>query len=258
MTLDNKIKRISLKNVSKTFLIKSKRRKPVLKSVVNFFSNNSFRPKKLKALDNVSFDIYSNESVGIIGDNGSGKSTLLRVIAGIYESDEGSVKTEGSLIYIDGFGKGIEPRMTMRENIFLVGSLLGLTIKEIEYRFNDIVSFSELEDHLDQKVYQFSNGMLTRLVFSITFFCAKHKKPDILIIDEVLSSGGDISFRKKAGKKIDELINAGTTTLVVSHNINHLQKYCNKLILIEDGKITKIGSVKDVLDKYLDRDNYTN
>ena len=167
------MKRITIKNLNKKFRINRRENESFLaKILVLFFrylgSSNEERFKKasmLQVVDDVSFDIEAGENVGIIGLNGSGKSTLLRLIAGIYQPDSGRVHTEGSLIYLAGFGQGLQPLLTMRENIFLMGAMMGLSQSDIKGRFDEIVDFAGLRDFIDTKVYQFSSGMNTRLIF---------------------------------------------------------------------------------------------
>ena len=138
--------------------------------------------KELHVLRDISLRVFSGDSIGIIGKNGCGKSTLLRIIAGIYRADKGIVKTNGNIIYLTGFFNGLNDRLTMWENIYLVGAIYGLSQREIKKKFDEIVSFSGLNDFVDTKLYQFSSGMLIRLGFSIVIHCLHQKNPDILLI----------------------------------------------------------------------------
>jgi ABC-type polysaccharide/polyol phosphate transport system ATPase subunit len=209
--------RVQAKNISKNFSIDYRRDEGALEKLLKILAGKREKRERL-ALKDVSFSARSGEVVGIIGKNGAGKSTLLKIIAEIYQPGSGEVKTNGSLVYLTSLGLGLEKKLTMRENIYLSGSIMGLEQKEIKQKFNQIVEFSGLRDFVDLRVYQFSTGMLARLSFSITFFCLKHKNPDILLIDEVFGSGADVEFEEKAGKKMEELIRGGSTVLMASHN----------------------------------------
>ena len=206
--------------------------------------------KDIEVFENISFDVYAGEVLGIIGKNGCGKSTLLRLIAGVYESDSGEIKTNGRVVYLTGMSQGSSPKLTMRENIYLMGSVMGLSQGDIKKRFNEIVEFSGLRDFVDMKVYQFSTGMLSRLNFSIIIHCVKHQNPDILLLDEVLSAGGDIEFQEKATEKMEELIKGGATVILVSHSLDIINKYCDRAILLDKGKVVSSGIPTDVTNFY--------
>lgn len=244
---------ISLFNIGKKFDRDFVKSQDLLFRILNFFSDKGFRRKeKFEALKDISFSISKGEVVGIVGKNGSGKSTLLRVIAGIYKPDSGTFKTKGEVVYLTGFGQGLRDKLTMRENIFLVGSIMGLSQEDIRKRFEDIVEFSDLREYIDTKVFKFSSGMINRLSFSIGIHCVLHKNPDILLIDEAISGGGgDIRFQKKSLDKIEELVKGGAAVLLVSHNLDQIRKYCNKAILLDNGKIEKIGNPDDIIEIYL-------
>lgn len=241
--------RVEVKNVSKNFLIDSKKDESALLKLINFLKRN-FDGQERVALSNVSFSVKAGEVVGIIGKNGAGKSTLLKIIAGIYEPSLGSVFTEGTSVYLTSLGLGLMPKLTMKENIYLMGSIMGLEPKEIDQKFDSIVKFSGLEKFVDQKVYQFSNGMIARLSFSTTFFCIEHKNPDILLMDEVFDSGGDFDFKEKAGQKMEELIRGQASVIIASHDLKIIEKYCNKVLYFREGKIALEGSPEAVIKKY--------
>jgi ABC-type polysaccharide/polyol phosphate transport system ATPase subunit len=194
--------------------------------------------------------VYSGQVLGVIGKNGTGKSTLLRLIAGVYLPNGGEVKTDGKVVYLTGLHQGSSPKLTMAENIYLMGSVMGLSQKEIKNRFAEIVEFSGLEKFVDMKIYQFSTGMISRLNFSIIMHCVKHQSPDILLLDEVLSIGGDIDFKEKATKKMEELIKGGATVVLVSHDLETIKKYCDRVICLESGVITKEGLPIEIVSEY--------
>ena len=250
--INNKHKRIIVENISKKFEIGFIKNEGALSKAVSFILRRNDK-KEIQVLDSVSFDVSAGENLGIIGRNGSGKSTLLRIVAGIYESDFGQIKTDGKLVYLNGLGQGLKDRLTMRENIYLVGSIMGLSQKDIRKRFEEIVEFSGLKEFLDTKVYQFSSGMITRLSFSITVYCLKHQNPDILLLDEVFGSGGDIDFQNKAILKMEELVKGGATVLLVSHSLDIVKKYCDRTVFLDHGRIVEVGDSESVINSYLGR-----
>jgi len=239
------MERIIVDNVSKQFSIGFKRNLNAISRFISFFSGRE--PKKtFWVLKNVSFSAKAGEIVGLIGRNGSGKSTLLRVIAGVYNTDEGTVKTNGKLISLINLNIGMQQRLSMKENIFLCCALLGVRIKDIKKRFNSIVKFSELEDFVDTKLYQFSSGMAQRLAFSIAVHC----DPEILLVDEVFEVG-DEKFKDKGVNKIKELLKGGATVVLTSHRMGMVERYCDRAILLDNGKIIEMGNKKKVIKAYL-------
>ena len=236
--------RIIVEKVSKKFQIGFKKNQSALERFIGLFSGKE--PKKtIQALKEVSFTAEKGEIVGIIGENGSGKSTLLRTIAGIYRQDEGRITTGGKMISLIGLNVGLHLRLTMKDNIYLCCSLFGLSQKDIKKNFSLIVEFTELENFINTKIYQFSEGMKQRLAFSIAIHC----NPEILLLDEVFEVG-DESFRKKSAEKIKKLVNNGVTALLVSHDLNMIKKHCDKVIWMERGKIKKQGKTREVVGEY--------
>ncbi|MBW2998608.1 ABC transporter ATP-binding protein [Candidatus Woesearchaeota archaeon] len=246
--------RIKVENVSKHFKIDDLKNDTILSMITRFLFNKK-KAKRRKVLKNISFEVKEGEVLGIIGRNGCGKSTLLKIIADIYKPSCGKIITNGDLKYVSGFGTGIEGKLTMRENIFLIASLMNLSQKDIKKRFNEIVEFSGLKDFLDTKIYQFSSGMKTRLAFAINIFCIKHKKPEIILLDESLGGGGDLEYSTRALDKMNELIEGGATTIIVSHNLKTIEKYCHKVIWMHNHKIKKVGKSKEVVEKYINSFN---
>jgi len=242
--------RIRVDKISKKFNMDLKKQN-LLERVLLFIDKKQSQPQKeLKVFENVSFEIGEGEIVGLIGKNGSGKSTLLKIIAKIYNPDSGNVYTNGNLIYLNGLRSGLMPKLTMRENIFLMGSIMGLSQEDIRKKFDEIVDFSGLKEFVENKVCHFSSGMVMRLNFSATMHCLEHKNPDILLLDEVFGSGGDIDFQKKSLAKMEELIKGGATVILASHSMSLIKKYCDKSILLERGKITKQGPSNEVVSFY--------
>jgi ABC-type polysaccharide/polyol phosphate transport system ATPase subunit len=245
----NKEKNIQVDNVSKKFNIGFKKNQGALARLISFVSGKESR-KDLEVLKNISFFTYPGQIIGIIGRNGSGKSTLLRIIAGIYEPGEGCVKTIGKVHYLSGFNNGLSPKLTMEENIYLMGTIMGLGNNEIKERFAEIVDFSGLKDFIYTKVYKFSSGMVTRLSFSTTIHCLEHSDPDILLLDEVFGTGGDIDFEDKAIEKMAEFIKGGATVLLASHSLKIVDNYCEQVMLLDNGKISQFGKPRKVINNY--------
>jgi len=247
MKSKNKLK-VEVKSVSKKFRHRIKN-ESMLGFVLKLFSFKKKERKEFYGVRDVSFSLKAGENLGIIGRNGSGKSTLLRVIAGIYQPDKGEVKTTGKVVYLTGFGQGINQKLTMRENVFLIGSLMGLSRKEIKERFEEIVEFSGLREYVDVKVQEFSSGMVGRLSFSTGLFCLKHQNPDVLLIDEV-GPGGDIDFQEKTKDKMNELVKGGASVILVSHSLSSIKENCDKVIWLENGVAVMAGNPDKVIGVY--------
>ena len=201
---------------------------------------------KFRALDNISFDVYKGEVVGIIGTNGSGKSTILKIISGALRPTQGSVEVNRSKLQLLTLGTGFDMELTGKENVYLNGSLIGYSKAYIDEVYDDIVSFAELEGFMDEKVRNYSSGMVSRLGFAIA---TTRDAPDILILDEVLSVG-DMFFKKKSERRIQEMIHGGSTVLIVSHSTAVIEKNCTKVIWIEKGRLRAIGNPKEVCRAY--------
>jgi lipopolysaccharide transport system ATP-binding protein len=199
------------------------------------------------ALRNASFEVQRGEVVGLIGRNGAGKSTLLKILSRIVEPTEGIARLHGRVASLLEVGTGFHPELTGRENIYLNGAILGMRKVEIDRKFDEIVAFSEVEKFLNTPVKRYSSGMYVRLAFAV----AAHLEPEILIIDEVLAVG-DHAFQKKClGKMQDVASSDGRTVLFVSHNMGALAQLCQRGVLLEQGRVTTIGPVRDVIQTYL-------
>ena len=198
------------------------------------------------AVKNVSFKVHKGEAWGLIGSNGSGKSTLLKAISGILKPYKGTITVDGSVAPLIELGAGFDPEMTARENIFLNGCVLGHSEQFMKEHFDEIVDFAELHDFLDSPLKNYSSGMRARLGFSI----ATMVKPDILIVDEILAVG-DIKFRAKCEKRMNELLAGGTTLLYVSHSINEVKRLCSHALWINKGDEVMQGEVNKVCDAYV-------
>lgn len=184
------------------------------------------------ALKDVSFDVPRGEVVGIIGRNGAGKSTLLKILAGITDPTEGRARLEGRVASLLEVGTGFHPELTGRENLYLNGTILGMTRREVDLKFDEIVDFSEIARFIDTPVKRYSSGMKVRLAFSV----AAHLDPEILLVDEVLAVG-DISFQRRCLEKMDSMVHGGRTVLFVSHDMKPIQKLCPRVLVVDAGRI---------------------
>ncbi len=198
------------------------------------------------ALRDVGFDVRRGEVLGIIGPNGAGKSTALKLLAGILRPDRGCVRVTGRLAALIEVGAGFHGDLSGRENIFLNGTILGMSRREISSKLDAIVEFAGLEKFLDMPVKRYSSGMYARLGFSI----AAHVEPDVLLIDEVLSVG-DAVFRLRCIERMQELVRNGTTLVFVTHDLDQMQKVCTRTIVLDEGKIAFEGAPVDAVDRYL-------
>ena len=197
------------------------------------------------ALNDISFTLHEGDMLGIIGGNGAGKSTLLKVISGIMKPKEGKCVVKGNIAALLELASGFDGDLTVRENTFLRGAMLGYTKKFMNEQYEELIDFAELKEFEDRPFRQLSSGMKSRLAFSI----ASMVKPDILILDEVLSVG-DGAFRVKSEKKRQSIISGGTTTLFVSHSLEQIRRLCNKVLWIEKGKQIAFGETKNICDEY--------
>ncbi|MBN9186625.1 ABC transporter ATP-binding protein [Microbacterium sp.] len=191
------------------------------------------------ALKGVDIVIDEGESVAILGLNGSGKSTLLKLVSGVMEPDEGAVLTRGRVAGLIEVGAGFHPELSGRENVYLNAAILGMSRREIEERYDEIVAFSEIEQFIDQEVKHYSSGMFMRLAFSV----AIHVEVDVLLVDEILSVG-DAPFREKCRLKFEELIAAGKTLVVVSHDLDMVRELCTRGIVISKGQVVFDGDIE--------------
>ena len=235
---------VEVEHVSMKFNLSSEKfdsfKEYVIKSLKNQVSFEEFW-----ALRDVSFEVMKGDALGLIRLNGSGKSTMLKTIAGVLKPTEGSVRVNGSVAPLIELGAGFDMDLTARENVFLNGALLGHSRKEMESFYDDIVSFSELENFMNVPVKNFSSGMVSRLAFSI----ATIGVPDILIVDEVLSVG-DFRFQEKCERRIQAMADQGTTILFVSHSIAQVKKICDKIAWLESGQLKRFGSAEEICKEY--------
>jgi ABC-2 type transport system ATP-binding protein len=235
-------KAILIDHVSKKFRIHHEKNQ-YLKTTL--LKGHRARFDEFWAVDDVTFDIPKGSTFGIIGSNGSGKSTLLKCLAGILSPDAGTLTINGRLSALLELGAGFHPEMSGRENIFLNGAILGMTNKEIEYRFDDIVDFAGLGTFIDTPVKNFSSGMVVRLGFAI----AANVEPEILLIDEVLAVG-DAAFQLRCYEKIEKFRQEGRTIVLVSHGLSQVEQICDHAAWIDRGKLKALGPALEVVREY--------
>ncbi|MBK0417670.1 ATP-binding cassette domain-containing protein [Leucobacter sp. CSA1] len=197
------------------------------------------------ALRDITFDVPQGSNFALIGSNGSGKSTLLKCLAKILWPDEGEITSTGRVASLLEVGSGFHPELSGRENIFLNGSILGMSRKEVARKFDEIVDFSEIGKFIDQPVKSYSSGMYVRLGFSV----AIHVQPDVLVVDEILAVG-DAAFQEKSRAKFDELHEQGKTVILVSHSLGTVMQMCDQAAWIEKGSLRQVGPVEDVAGAY--------
>jgi ABC-type polysaccharide/polyol phosphate transport system ATPase subunit len=234
---------IELRGVTKTFRLPHQQRNTVKEYFLHPFSRSTYEVQQ--ALGNVSFSVARGEFFGIIGANGSGKSTLLKIIAQIYRQDTGTVEVNGLLSPFIELGVGFNPELTARDNIRINSALLGLTRRELDERFDQIVEFSELGRFIDQKLKNFSSGMQVRLAYSI----AIQVDFDILLLDEVLAVG-DEHFQEKCFATFDEIRAAGKTVVFVSHDLDAVGRFCDRALYLRGGLTQLIGPTSDAVGLY--------
>lgn len=237
---------IQVKNVHKEFYLPHHKSDSIKQSIVHMFDKKDKGADYYKALKGISFDVKEGEFLGIVGRNGSGKSTLLKILSNIYVPTSGSVKHSGKLVPFIELGVGFKAELTGRENVYLNGALLGFSKKEIDERYDAIVDFAELGEFMEQKIKNYSSGMKVRLAFAV----ATHADADILLLDEVLAVG-DAAFQRKCYEYFWSLKEQKKTIIFVTHSMNAVREYCDRAILINDGKVTHEGDPEKVADEYL-------
>lgn len=234
---------VAVNHVSKDFKLPHENKNSLKEQILHPRHKSGY--DHLHALRDVDFEVKKGEFFGIVGRNGSGKSTLLKIIGGIYQPTKGSVHVNGTLTPFIELGIGFNPELTGRENVYLNGAILGLTRKEINKKYQEIVDFAELERFMDQKLKNYSSGMQVRLAFSI----AIQAHNDILLIDEVLAVG-DANFQRKCFKVFREIKNSGKTVIFVTHAMEMVQEFCDRALMIQDSKVVAIGEPRDIALRY--------
>lgn len=235
---------IEVKDVSMRFNMSKEKIDSFKEYILKFIKKQIFF-QEFWALKDISFQVKKSEVFGIVGLNGAGKSTILKVIAGVLKPTEGRISINGEIAPLIELGAGFDLDLTARENIYLNGAILGYSRKFMDSKFDEIVQFSELREFLDVPLKNYSSGMVARIGFAI----ATIVEPQILIVDEILSVG-DFRFQEKCEQKIKNMINKGTTVIIVSHAISQIEKLCNRVMWLEHGGIKMIGKTEEVCKKF--------
>ncbi|HEM5282005.1 TPA: ABC transporter ATP-binding protein [Streptococcus suis] len=235
---------VKVEHVSKFFKLPTESTQSLRTALVNRFKGIKGY-KEQYVLKDINFEVEEGDFFGIVGRNGSGKSTLLKIISQIYVPEKGTVTVDGKLVSFIELGVGFNPELTGKENVYLNGAMLGFTTEEIDTMYDDIVEFAELSEFMNQKLKNYSSGMQVRLAFSV----AIKAQGDILILDEVLAVG-DEAFQRKCNDYFLERKKSGKTTILVTHDMGAVKKYCNKAVLIENGLVKVTGNPFDVANQY--------
>jgi ABC-2 type transport system ATP-binding protein len=232
---------IEVEAVSKRFVL---RRTRSLKEALVYVAKGRQLTDTFLALDEVSLTVQEGETLGLLGLNGSGKSTLLKLISGVLRPDTGSVRVRGRTAGLIEVGAGLHPDLTGRENVFLNGAILGMSEADVKRHFDSIVDFSGIEQFLDTEVKFYSSGMFLRLAFAV----AVHTEPDVFLVDEILAVG-DEPFQRKCLEKIHQLSAEGRTLVVVSHDLETVEKVCSRGVLLEKGHKIMDGDLRQTIDR---------
>ena len=234
---------IDVSGVKKTFSIPTVRRETVREHALDLF-----RPRpaqRVTILDRISFQVRRGESVGLMGRNGCGKSTLLKIISGIYQPDAGTVAVTGEVTPILELGVGFNPELDAVDNVYLLGTVMGLTLAQVRSRLDEVLRFAELERFARLRVQHFSSGMIARLAYAVAF-CAVR---EILILDEIFAVG-DAAFQAKCAERYQVMVDAGHTVLLVSHDPDTIARLCDRALLLEHGAVLAQGSAATVAREY--------
>lgn len=238
-------KAIEVRNVAKSFDISGRNRRSARESVARPLKSS--RGRRLRVLEDISFDVARGEFFGVVGRNGSGKSTMLKLLASIYRADGGRIRVAGRLAPFIELGVGFNPELAALDNVLVNGVMMGLTPRESRRRFDEIIDFAGLEDYVDLKLKNYSSGMRVRLGFSVM----AHVDADILLIDEVLAVG-DAAFQARCGDVFNRLHAEGKTLILVTHSMPMIESYCDRAMLIHDGVVDRIGDAHPVASRYLE------
>jgi ABC-2 type transport system ATP-binding protein len=235
---------LTVSNVSKAFRIPSVRRDTVREHVFGLLRPRHFR--RLQVLDSVSFELQAGETLGIMGRNGSGKSTLLKIVSGIYPPDRGHVTSAAAITPILQLGVGWNPELDAVDNVYLLGSVMGLSLRELRHDMDEILAFAELESFANLELKHYSSGMSSRLAYAVAFQAVR----EILILDEIFAVG-DAGFRARCEARYHDLHRRGHTVLIVSHDPRVVTTFCNRALLLDAGRIVLDDAPRDVAERYV-------
>jgi ABC-2 type transport system ATP-binding protein len=235
---------IEVDAVSKAFWIPSVHRATVREHLLGVFEPRRF--ERLQVLDGVSFDVRRGEALGIMGRNGSGKSTLLRIVCGIYPPDRGRVETRAVMTPLLELGAGWNPELDAVDNIYLIGSVMGLSLRDIRRSVDEVLAFAELERFANLKLAHYSSGMASRLAYAVAFRAVR----EVLVLDEIFAVG-DAGFRQRCEERYRQLHAGGHTMLLVSHDPRIISSFCSRALFLDNGRIVMDGPAGDVADRYL-------
>lgn len=235
---------IEVEAVSKAFLIPSVRRETVREHLLGLLEPRRFQ--RLQVLDEVSFEVRRGEALGIMGRNGSGKSTLLKIMCGVYLPDHGRVSTRAAITPVLELGVGWNPELDAVDNVLLIGSVMGLTLREIRRSLDDILAFAELERFANLKLKHYSSGMSERLGYAVAFRAVR----EVLILDEIFAVG-DAGFKARCESRYRELRASGHAAVIVSHDPRVIATFCDRALLLDAGRITMEGTAREVADCYV-------
>lgn len=235
---------VQVERVSKAFRIPSVRRDTIREHVLDLFQPR--RHERLQVLDEVSFEVQPGETLGIMGRNGVGKSTLLKIVCGVYLPDRGSVQVHGAITPILELGVGWQTELDAVDNVLLIGTVLGLTIREIRQSMDEILAFAELERFANLKLKHYSSGMAARLAYAVAFRAVR----EVLVLDEIFAVG-DAAFKARCEQRYSELRALGHTVILVSHNPSTISTFCDRALLLEGTHVKAIGRATDIADEYV-------
>src|SRR3954468_18202916 len=235
---------IEVSGVSKSFWIPSVRRETIREHVMGILQPRRFQP--LTVLDDVSLDVRAGEALGIMGRNGSGKSTLLKIMCGVFPPDKGRVNTRAEITPILELGLGWNPELDAVDNVFLLGSVMGLSLQQIRRSMDEILAFAELERFANQKLMHYSSGMSARLGYAVAFQAVR----EVLVLDEIFAVG-DAGFRERCEERYRRLRSLGHTVIIVSHDPRIITTFCDRALLLDGGRIVMDGASADVADRYV-------
>ena len=235
---------INMTGVSKAFWIPSVRRETIREHVMGILQPRRFQP--LTVLDDVSLDVHAGEALGIMGRNGSGKSTLLKIMCGVFPPDKGRVETHAEITPILELGLGWNPELDAVDNVFLIGSVMGLSLQQIRKSMDEILAFAELERFANQKLMHYSSGMSARLGYAVAFQAVR----EVLVLDEIFAVG-DAGFRARCEERYRQLRASGHTVIMVSHDPRIISEFCDRAVLIDGGHVVMDAAASDVAGRYM-------